>query len=51
MRGYRGRNLTDERYIRSAFENNPALFLTMPVPIDSLYGDGRRYGITVRYGD
>jgi iron complex outermembrane receptor protein len=46
-----GRNLTDERYIRSAFENNPALFLTMPVPIDSLYGDGRRYGITVRYGD
>jgi iron complex outermembrane receptor protein len=46
-----GRNLTDERYIRSAFENNPALFLEMPVPIDSLYGDGRRYGVTIRHGD
>jgi iron complex outermembrane receptor protein len=46
-----GRNLTDEHYIRSAFENNPGLFPTMPVPIDSLYGDGRRYGITVRYAD
>ena len=46
-----GRNLTDERYIRSAFENNPRLFPTMPVPIDSLYGDGRRCGITIRYAD
>lgn len=46
-----GRNLTDERYIRSAFEINPGLFLTMPLPIDSLYGDGRRCGITIRYAD
>lgn len=46
-----GRNLTDERYIRSAFENNPGLFPTTPVPIDTLYGDGRRYGVTIRYAD
>jgi iron complex outermembrane receptor protein len=46
-----GRNLTDERYIRSAFESNPGLFPTMPLPIDSIYGDGRRYGITIRYTD
>jgi iron complex outermembrane receptor protein len=45
------RNLTDERYIRSAFENSPALFPRMPVPIDSLYGDGRRCGITLRYAE
>ena len=46
-----GRNLTDERYVRSAFENNPGLFPTTPVPIDSIYGDGRRCGITIRYVD
>jgi len=46
-----GRNLTDERYIRSTFENNPGLFPTTPIPIDSIYGDGRRYGITIRFAD
>lgn len=44
-------NLADERYVRSTFENNPGLFQNMPVPIDSIYGDGRRYGITVQYAD
>lgn len=44
-------NLTDERYIRSAFEVDPGLYPTMPIPIDFIYGDGRRCGLTLRYAD
>jgi outer membrane receptor protein involved in Fe transport len=46
-----GSNLTDDRYIRSAYERFPSIFPTSPRPIDFICGDGRRFGITVRYAD
>jgi iron complex outermembrane receptor protein len=46
-----GRNLGDERYVRAAASRLPQFFPTTPRPLDLVHGDGRRFGITVRYED
>jgi iron complex outermembrane recepter protein len=42
-------NLTDERYIRSSFSRQPQFFPTQPRPIDMIYGDRRRFGLSLRW--
>lgn len=42
-----GTNLTNERYIRTASSRGGAFYPSMPRPIDFLYGEGRRVGVTV----
>lgn len=57
LRGTRGRwsvdlwirNLTDEHFIRSITSRQAQFFPTSPRPLDFLYGDGRRVGITLGY--
>ena len=59
LRGTRGRwsvdlwvrNLTDDHYIRSVASRQAQFFPTSPRPLDFLYGDGRRVGITLGYSD
>lgn len=46
-----GRNLTNERYIATAVEIDGSLFLTTPIPVDLIHGDGRRAGLTISYAD
>jgi hypothetical protein len=57
LRGTRGRwsvdlwirNLTDEHFIRSVTSRQAQFFPTSPRPLDFLYGDGRRVGMTLGY--
>jgi iron complex outermembrane receptor protein len=42
-----GTNLTDERYVRVASGRGGAFYPSLPRPIDLLYGEGRRIGLTV----
>lgn len=44
-----GTNLTDARYIRAAGSRGAAFYPQLPRPIDLLYGEGRRLGLSVRY--
>ncbi len=46
-----GTNLTDENYIRAVSTRGPAFYPVAPRPLDLVYGEGRRIGLTVRYGD
>jgi iron complex outermembrane receptor protein len=42
-------NLTDEQYIRSVTSRQAQFYPTSPRPLDFIYGDGRRIGVTLRY--
>jgi outer membrane receptor protein involved in Fe transport len=42
-----GTNLTDDLYIRAASSRGGAFYPSLPRPLDFLYGDGRRVGLTV----
>ena len=42
-----GRNLADDRYIAAAGARGPGFYPTTPRPIDLLYGEGRRYGLSL----
>jgi iron complex outermembrane receptor protein len=44
-----GRNLTDERYVRYWTSRQAQFYPTSPRPLDFVYSDGRRVGITFRY--
>jgi outer membrane receptor protein involved in Fe transport len=44
-----GTNLTDKGYIRASFARFPVFYPTQPRPIDNLYADGRRLGLTLRW--
>lgn len=44
-----GANLTDERYIRAVSTRGAAFYPVAPRPLDLVYGDGRRVGLTFRY--
>jgi len=44
-----GTNLTDERYVRASFSRLPIFYPTQPRPLDLIYAEGRRYGLTVRW--
>jgi outer membrane receptor protein involved in Fe transport len=44
-----GTNLTDESYVRASFSRLPVLYPTLPRPLDLIYADGRRYGLTLRW--
>jgi outer membrane receptor protein involved in Fe transport len=44
-----GTNLTDELYVRSVSSRGAAFYPVSPRPLDLVYGDGRRIGLTVRY--
>ncbi len=46
-----GTNLTNERYIRAVSSRGAAFYPVSPRPLDLLYGEGRRIGLTLRYGD
>lgn len=43
------RNLTDDHYIRSVTSRQAQFFPTSPRPLDFIYGDGRRVGVTFHY--
>lgn len=42
-------NLTDESYIRASFSRLPIFYPTQPRPLDLIYAEGRRYGLTIRW--
>ena len=44
-----GTNLTNEQYIRAVSSRGAAFYPVTPRPLDLLYGDGRRIGLTLRY--
>jgi iron complex outermembrane receptor protein len=44
-----GINLTDERYIRAVSTRGAAFYPVAPRPLDLVYGEGRRFGLTLRY--
>jgi iron complex outermembrane recepter protein len=44
-----GMNLADTSYVRASFARFPIFYPTMPRPIDNIYADGRRLGLTVRW--
>lgn len=44
-----GTNLTDEGYIRAVSTRGAAYYPVAPRPLDLVYGEGRRIGVTVRY--
>ena len=46
-----GTNLTDEEYIRAVSTRGAAFYPVAPRPLDLVYGEGRRIGLTLRYGD
>ncbi len=45
-----GTNLTDARYFRSAAGRQPQFYTGQPRPLDLILGDGRRVGLTLRFG-
>lgn len=44
-----GTNLTDEEYIRAVSTRGAAYYPVSPRPLDLVYGEGRRIGLTLRY--
>jgi len=46
-----GTNLTDDDHIRAVSTRGAAFYPISPRPLDLVYGEGRRIGLTVRYGD
>jgi iron complex outermembrane receptor protein len=44
-----GTNLTDSNYVRASFSRLPAFYPTQPRPLDLIFADGRRYGLTIRW--
>jgi iron complex outermembrane receptor protein len=44
-----GTNLTDENYVRAVSSRGAAFYPVTPRPLDLVYGEGRRLGITLRY--
>lgn len=42
-------NLADDRYVRSSASRGGNYYPSMPRPLDLLYGEGRRIGLTVAY--
>lgn len=46
-----GTNLTDERYVRAVSARGAGFYPVSPRPLDLVYGEGRRVGLTLRYGD
>ena len=44
-----GSNLTDERYVRGVSSRGAPFYPVSPRPLDLVYGDGRRLGLTLRY--
>lgn len=44
-----GTNLTDESYVRASFSRLPIFYPTQPRPLDIIFAEGRRYGVTVRW--
>ncbi len=44
-----GTNLTDENYVRAVSSRGPAYYPVSPRPLDLVYGEGRRIGLTLRY--
>jgi iron complex outermembrane receptor protein len=45
-----GRNLGDERYVRALSSRGQIYFPTSPRPLDAIYGDGRRIGLSATHG-
>lgn len=45
-----GTNLTDARYYRAAAGRPPQFSSGQPRPLDLILGDGRRFGLTLSYG-
>jgi iron complex outermembrane receptor protein len=46
-----GTNLTDDEYIRAVSTRGAVFYPVSPRPLDLVYGEGRRIGLTVRYGN
>ena len=44
-----GTNLTDQSYVRASFSRLPVFYPTQPRPLDLIYADGRRIGLTMRW--
>lgn len=44
-----GRNLGDENYVRALSSRGQVYFPTSPRPLDALYGEGRRFGLSASY--
>ena len=44
-----GTNLFDRTYIRSSFSRQPQFFPTQPRPLDMIYGEGRRLGLSLEW--
>jgi len=44
-----GTNLTDARYIRAVSTRGAAYYPVAPRPLDLVYGEGRRIGLTLRF--
>ncbi len=44
-----GSNLTDEQYVRGVSSRGAPFYPVSPRPLDLVYGDGRRLGLTLRY--
>ncbi len=44
-----GRNLEDVHYVRALASRGQVYFPTTPRPLDMIYGDGRRLGLTLSY--
>jgi len=44
-----GRNLGDENYVRALASRGQVFFPTSPRPLDALFADGRRFGLSVTY--
>ncbi|HEU0225050.1 MAG TPA: TonB-dependent receptor [Steroidobacteraceae bacterium] len=45
------RNLANDHYIRSVTSRQAQFFPTSPRPLDFIYGDGRRIGVTLHFAD
>ncbi|MDH4125263.1 MAG: TonB-dependent receptor [Gammaproteobacteria bacterium] len=44
-----GRNLGDERYVRALASRGQVFFPTTPRPLDMIYSDGRRIGLSISF--
>ena len=44
-----GSNLTDEQYVRGVSSRGAPFYPVSPRPLDLVYGDGRRLGLTLRF--
>ena len=44
-----GRNLGDQRYVRAVASRGQIFFPTTSRPLDMIYGERRRFGVSVTY--